>query len=224
MSPSLLRANGGAVLDGPMIRAGVFVPAALALWWFLLKPISLWLLRLLAWLPLGIFVAPPGLEPVRVNPDTHEWVFNVEVNAAARIQRSGQLQHVESVEFAADENNVAFFASGWFSYLALALSVGAFSGKQARRILMGVGVQTGISILALAAYAYINGYGSIINTPDNADSRVWLLKYFYHLNYLVVPFVGPFVVALLVHPEWRAHFRVVPRATNAASQPRVSAQ
>jgi hypothetical protein len=209
MSPGLLRTSRVAGPEGMMIRAIVLASAAVALWWFLLKPSSLWLLRLLAWLPLGIFVAPPGLEPVRVNPETHEWVFNVEVNAAAKNQRTGQLQRVESVEFAADENNVAFFASGWFCYLGLALSAGAFSRKQAWRILTGLGLQTGISVVALGAYAYINGYGSVINTPDNADSRVWLLKYFYHLIYLVVPFVGPFVVALVVHPEWRAYFQVV---------------
>lgn len=218
MSPGLLRTNRGGASEGMMIRAIVLTPTAMALWWFLLKPSSLWLLRFLAWLPLGIFVAPPGLEPVRVNPETHEWVFNVEVNAAAKSQRTGQLQRVESVEFAADENNVAFFASGWFSYLALALSVGTFSVKQARRILTGMGLQSGISILALGAYAYINGYGSVINTPDNADSRVWVLKYCYHLIYLVVPFAGPFVAALVVHPEWRAYFSAVSSGPSAHSR------
>ena len=46
----------------------------------------------------------------------------------------------------------------------------------------------------------------MINTPHNSDPAIWLYKYFYHLIYLVVPFAGPFMVALLVHPEWRAYF------------------
>jgi hypothetical protein len=222
MTPVRLRMSPAAVPEGLMTRAIVFVPVAMALWWFLLKPSSLWLLRLLAWLPLGIFVAPPGLEPVRVNADTHEWVFNIEVNTTAKVQRTGQRQRIESVEFAADENNVAFFASGWFCYLALGLSVGNFSRKQARAILTGIGLQTGVSVLMLAAYAYINGYGSVINTPDHADSRVWLLEYIYHIIYLVVPFAGPFVVALLVHPEWRAYFNALSNTPSfRLPQPRV---
>ena len=191
-----------------MGRAVVYVPVAMAAWWFLLKPASLWMLRILAWLPLAILVAPAGLDAIRLNPDTHEWVFNVTVNTVATNPRTGDRQRIDSVEFVAVEDDLAFFACGWFCYLALALSAAGFSRSQAKRMLKGLGLQTAINILSLAAYARINGYGSVVNLPGSANLALWLCKYFYHLIYLVVPFVGPFAVALLVHREWRAYFTV----------------
>lgn len=189
-----------------MRRALLLVPLSMAVWWFVLKGASLWLLRVLAVLPLALLIGPPGYDPVRTNPETGEWLFNVEVNTTARNLQTGQMQAVGSIEFAVEPDSVAFFAAGWFSYLALAASAGGFSRRQARRLLKGVTLQTAINILGLAAYAYINGYGALANAQPNAPPQMWLLKYLYHIIYLVVPFAGPFMVALLMHPEWRAYF------------------
>ncbi len=187
-------------------RAMICVPVTMAVWWFLLKPFSLWLLRILAWLPLAVLIAPPQLDPIRLNPDTHEWVFNVAVNTVVTNPQTGSRQHVASVEFVGAEENLASFACGWFCYLALAFSAAGFSRNHAKRILAGMGLQTAISILSLAAYAYINGYASVVNVPGSAQSTLWVYRYFYYLIYLVVPYAGPFGVALLVHQEWRAYF------------------
>jgi hypothetical protein len=217
MNPGIARMNGGTVFDGVIGRAVVLAPLALAVWWFLLKGASLWLLRILAWLPLAVFIAPADLDPVRVNPDTHEWVFNVAVNTVVMNPQTGDAQHIGSVEFAADPDNVAFFACGWFSYLALALSAARPSRRQAKNLLKGLALQTVVNIFSLAAYVYINGHGSLGNSPLSAGIVIWLYKYVYHLIYLVVPFAGPFIVALLVHPEWRACFTVPTSSTSRAS-------
>ena len=50
--------------------------------------------------------------------------------------------------------------------------------------------------------------GPVVNVPGSADPALWLYKYFYHLISPVVPYAGPFGIALLVHPEWRAYFIV----------------
>jgi hypothetical protein len=188
-----------------MGRAVLLVPGVLALWWFLLKPASLWLLRVVAWVPLLLLVAPAGLDPVRLDPATGEWMFNVAVNTTARNVQTGESQMVTSIEFAVAEDSVAFFACGWFSYLALAFSAAGFSRRQIKPVLKGAALQTCINVLALAAYVYINGYGVVINTPGSSDSRMWLIKYCYHIIYLVVPFAGPFAVALVVHRQWREY-------------------
>jgi hypothetical protein len=208
MSSNLIQIRPGSRLNSIICRAIVFVPLAMALWWFLLKGSSLWLLRILAYFPLGMLIAPPDLDPVKVNPATNEWVFTVAVHAAVRNTQTGQRETINSLEFAAGQDSIAFFACGWFSYLALAFSAGAFSRKRAPDLLKGIGLQTAINILCLAAFVYINGHGVLINTPNNADPAVWLIKYVYHIIYLVVPFAGPFIVALLVHPEWRAYFSI----------------
>jgi hypothetical protein len=206
MNAAVLRLHRSSPFGGIITRATLLVPLAMALWWYLLKGASLWLLRVLAWLPLALLIGPAGIAPIHVNPDTGDWVFNVSVNKIVTNPRTGEHQQIDSVEFATEQDNVAFFACGWFSYLALALSAG-FSRKQARRALWGAGLLTVMNILCLAAYAYINAAGSLVNTPAQSDG-VWLYKYCYHIIYLVVPFAGPFLVALVVHPEWRAYFRL----------------
>jgi hypothetical protein len=197
-------ANHGAVV----VRAAVLVPLAMALWWLLLKGASLWALRVLAWLPLGLLIAPAGLDPIRLDPSTGEWLCNVEVNTVARNRQTGRSQAVSSVEIAIRDSDVAAYASGWFSYIALALSTAPFSRKQARRVLWGLGIQTGLTMLALTLYVYLLAYGTLINSPGSQDSRIWWVKYFDHINSLVVPFAGPFLVAMLVHPEWREYVRM----------------
>jgi hypothetical protein len=189
-----------------MARAVMLVMGAMAVWWFVLKGASLWLLRCLAFVPLGLLVAPGGLPPVKVDPASGDWLFNVAVNATGTNLKTGDRQYVDSLEFAVGEDSVAFFTCGWFAYLGLALSVGTRSRSHAKSIAKGIALQTGISVLCLAAYVYINGYGSVINTTNNHPVSIWLIKYAYHLIYLVIPFAGPFAIALLVHPEWRAYF------------------
>lgn len=209
MNPGVTRVNGSLAFAGIIGRAVVLAPVLIGVWWFLLKDSSLWVLRVLSYLPLLLLIAPAGFDPVKVDPMTGEWVFNVAVNTVAKNPQTGQWMRIESSEFAAAKDNVAFFASGWFAYLALALSaVPAFSKSQAKRMFKGLALQTTINILGLAAYVYINGYGSVINTVNNPNSIVWLFKYFYHIVYLVIPFAGPFMVAMLVHPEWRQYFKV----------------
>lgn len=188
-------------------RAVVAVPAMLSLWWFLLKGPSLWILRWAAYLPLLFFTAPQGGVPVTVNPATGEWIFSVSVQADGIDPATRQRQHVESIDFAADPENVAYFAYGWFSYLGLALSAGAVgSGRKAKRLAKGLAVQTVVNVVCLALYVHINGYGTVVNGQPGAADQVWLLKYVYYLIYLVIPFAGPFAIALLFHPEWRSYF------------------
>ena len=214
MNAVLPRAVHGHPFHGVIGRAVVLVPAVLALWWFLLQPVSLWLLRVTAYVPLALLVAPAGMEPVRVDGNTGEWRFNVAVNTVVKNFRTGQQQSIDSLEFAVGPDSVAFFTVGWFSYLALAWSAAGFSRGQIARLLKGIAWQTGINVLSLAAYVYINGYGTAINVPGNDDFRLWLMKYSYHLIYLVVPFASPFVVALVVYPEWRAYITPNPPGGN----------
>src|SRR5215471_1884058 len=111
MNPVLARTSRGLPFDTTMGRAIFLVPLSMALWWFLLRQSSLWLLRFLAYVPLGLLIAPPGLVPVRVNASTGEWVFNVAVNTTAKDLRTEHRQSVDSLEFAVDEDSIAIFAS-----------------------------------------------------------------------------------------------------------------
>ncbi len=122
-----------------------------------------------------------------------------------RNPQTNEALFVSSLEFTADQDSVALFACGWFAYLALAAAANAFTRAQAATVAKGLAIVTAMNVLSLAAFAYINGYGSVINGPGGGG-YLWLLKYVYHLIYLVAPFAGPFGVALLLHPRWRAGF------------------
>lgn len=187
-------------------RAVVAVPVSLSLWWFFLKGPSLWALRWIAYLPLLFITAPQGGVPVTVNAATGEWVFSVAVQTDAVNPGNGQRQHVESLDFAADPENVAYFAYSWFSYLGLALSAGLAGAETGKRLAKGLACQTFTNVLCLVCYVYINGYGTVVNGQPGAGGQVWFLKYLYYLIYLVIPFAGPFAIALLFHPEWRNYF------------------
>jgi hypothetical protein len=193
-----------------IFRAAGSVFVSLACWWFLLKDASLYLLWGVAYLPLALFLAPPGLHPIAIKHDTGDWVFNLAVNQTVRNPSTGQSENISSVEFTGEKDNVAFFASGWFAYLALSFAAGAFARGQRNQLLKGLALQTVINLLALASYIYINGYSTLVNTPGVPDSRTWFLRYWYHIAYLVVPFAGPFAVALSVHPKWREYFAAAP--------------
>lgn len=196
------------------MRTAVLTPLILLVWWSLLVAPSLWLFRWVAYAPLAIFLAPPGYAPIEVNAGTGEWVFNVAVNADGVNLKTGQPQHIDSVEFAVAPDNVAFFVSGWFTYLALAFSAAHGGRPNAKRLFRGIAFQTAISILCLSAYVYINGYGFIVKTTSNRPFSIWLLEDVYHIIYLVVPFAGPFLIAVIVHPEWRDCFgRALMKAT-----------
>ena len=199
MSPTSPKLRYGNVIG----RATVLVPLSLALWWFLLKAPSLWLLRELAWIPLAFFVAPPGLDPIREDPKTGEWICNVAVNTVARNPQTGQSELISSIEIAVRVSDAAFYASGWFSYLALALSAGPFSRRQGKRVAYGLGLQTVINTLSLAGFVYILGQRTLAGTAANPGEQIWWIKYFDHINTLVIPFASPFLVAILMHPEWR---------------------
>ena len=218
MNPAATRTSRGLPFDTTMSRAIFLVPLSMALWWFVLKQSSLWLLRFLAYVPLGMMISPPGLVPVKVNASTGEWVFNVAVKTTAKDLRTERRQAVDSLGFAVDEDSVAVFAGGWFAYLGLAMSAVALSKGQTRRVLKGVGIQTGINILCLTAYAFVLAYGSAVNTPNGSGPTVWMLKYVYYLIDLVLPFAGPFIVALLVHPEWQAYFTAPDRGVPSSRQ------
>ncbi len=167
---------------------------------------------MLAYVPLMLLLAPNNLEAVRIriNPTTGEWVFSVAVNAVGQDRQTGQKEVISSLEFAGAPDNFAFFACGWFSYLALAFSAGAMRRGKWKPMLRGLALQTALNVVSLVAYVYINAHGAAINTPGNSSASLWLLKYSYHIVYLVVPFAGPFLIALCVHPEWRGYFTPQP--------------
>jgi hypothetical protein len=186
-------------------RAVVLLPVMMTLWWFVLKGPSLWLLAKLSFVPLALVVGPPGQAPIRIDPETKDWTFQVQVNAYGRNSKTNESQYVETLAFSAEADSLAFYASSWFSYLALALAAGGLWGGERRRVLRGLGIETGLNVGSVVAYAYINGYGSVLKTAATSGGQMWMLEYLYHLISLVLPFAGPFVVAVMLHREWQEY-------------------
>ena len=192
--------------SNPVPRAVIGCVLGLTVWWFLLKRATLYALFLLAFLPMDILIGPPALKAVAINSQTDRWVFNVALNIDAKDPETGKVQHASSMEVDATPDEIAFFVSGWFVYLALAFAVGGFGKKKLVSTAKGFAIQLAISVLALTVYAYVNAFGSVYADLGTRPGSVWFLKWLYHVDYLVVPFFAPFLIALIVHQEWRDYF------------------
>jgi len=186
-----------------ILRAAFLTTAVLSVWYWAFRQASLEALKAVSYLPLAFTVAPETEAPIRVNEKTGEWIFQVSIEREVRNPSSGAMQHIRSVEFQAMPDNFAFFAVGWFAYLGLALSDRSLFRGGGRLIPRGVAWQTGLNVLGVVLYVYTNGQGSV---GQDGDTWIWLLKYLYHLDYLVLPFVGPIAVAFLLHEEWREYW------------------
>lgn len=186
-------------------RAVALLPLMMTVWWFLLKGPSLWLLAKLSYLPLALLIAPVGQAPLKIQPRTNDWTFQVQVNSYGRNSKTNESQYVEAISFSAEADSLAFFASSWFSYLALAVAAGALARGQRRQLLKGIGIETGLNVASVVAYAYINGCGAVLKTAAKTGGFLWTLEYVYHLIYLVLPFAGPFIVAVSLHRQWQEY-------------------
>ncbi|MFM2123599.1 MAG: hypothetical protein RL328_50 [Acidobacteriota bacterium] len=204
--------------QNPVPRAVITCILGLTAWWFVLKPASLYILFLISYLPLDILIGPADLRAVNINSQSGQWLFNVALNIDAKDPDTGKMQHASSMEVGATPDEVAFFVSGWVVFLALSFAVGGFSRKKWLATLKGFSAQLGVSVLALAAYAYVNAFGSVYADLGTRPGAVWFLKWVYHVDYLVVPFFAPFLIALIVHPEWRAYF--LPGMPQTAASPK----
>lgn len=177
---------------GLIARAAACVICSLVLWWFLFRPVASIMLRKLVYIPLAVLIAPAGLAPVAVNPESGEWVFNVAVHHDG----------IESIEFAAEPGTAEDFTAGWFSYAGLALAVGGFRRGKAFAGFKGLALQIAVSVLALTAFAYVS---ALVAATEEGALRSTLGVAEYILGG-VLPLAGPFAIVLWVHPEWRAFF------------------
>jgi hypothetical protein len=177
----------------------------LGIWWTILYRPSIALLRLTAEVPLSVLLSNPLKSALEVDSSSGDWNFSVPVNAVVKDStHSDGAVKVEAIDFTAPVENVAPFAIGWFVYLGLALSV-LITRDSLRRTLKGLFLQTAISALAVFSYAEINARGTLAHIHRVPDPlSLWLLKFGYHIDYLVVPYATPFLVVLWTHPQWWA--------------------
>ena len=200
---------------GVIARALILVPLVMALWWFGFRPPSLSLLRTTAYLPLAFCVAPAGMDPIADGPVASQWTFNVALEKAGKQLDTGRPLNIHTVSFEGEIDQLTLFAAGWPCYLALALSAGGNWRRQIWKILRGEGLQTGINVVALALWATSSAY---INTPLDSDNLGGLYHYVHYLCE-ITPLVSPFVVALIVHAEWRSCFDPAARGALPGGSP-----
>jgi hypothetical protein len=174
----------------------------LGLWWFVLYQPSLSVLRAAADFIFSLLLGSQAHPLLQVD-SKGEWIFSIPVNTVVKdpVQPPAPTS-VDSIDFAAPPENIAPFANGWFVYAGLALSV-PLTRSSLRRALLGMCAQTGIGTLALFIYAEVNARGILASLHRSPEAfHVWILKLAYHIDYLVIPYAGPFLLLLLTHPEW----------------------
>ena len=186
-----------------LLRAVGLQLVFLGLWWTILYQPSIGILRLIAEVPLTLLVSAPSKRTLEVDSSTGEWDFSIPVGAVVKDStQTNEPVSVDAIDFAAPPANVAPFATGWFVYLGLALSV-PVNRNSLRRTAKGLILQTTIGALGVFAYAEVNARGILVHMhrmPDPLD--VWFLNFVYHIDYLVIPYASPFLVILWTHREW----------------------
>ncbi len=162
------------------------------------------LLRVAVEVPFTFLLSQQSPPPLQLDAKG-DWNFSIPVNTVVNDPKEGSgPRQVGSIDFAAPPENVAPFTTGWFVYLGLALSL-PFTKAHLRRTLIGIAIQTAVSVLALFVYAEVNALGILASLhAAPAPFYEWLLKYAYHIDYLVIPYAGPFLLLLVIHPAWWA--------------------
>ena len=185
-----------------LLRTIALQIAALCAWWLVLYQPSLVLLRVAAEIPFTFLLSSQSQPPLQVDAKG-DWNFSIPVNTVVKDPKEGPSPRpVSSIGFAAPPEDVAPFTTGWFVYLALALGL-PFSRPNLQRTLLGMGVQTAVNALALFIYAEVNALGILASLHAAPDPFYeWVLKYAYHIDYLVIPYAGPFFLLLFTHPAW----------------------
>lgn len=199
-----------------LLRTTAFVILALGIWRVTLYEPALALLRITVEIPFTLLMSSQQQLPVQVDAKG-DWNFSIPVHAEVKDPKDGsEPRTVDAIEFAGAAENIAPFTTGWFVYAALALSLG-FSKENLRRTLLGLLIQTAINIFALYVYAEVNAQGILESFHANPHPLwSWLLKYVYHIDYLVVPYASPFLLLLLTHPWWWAELTSKKNASMAA--------
>ena len=150
----------------PVPRAALACVLGLSAWWFLLKRASLYALFLISYLPMDILIGPPDLKAVSINTQTERWVFNVALNIDAKDPETGKVQHASSMEVDATPDEIAFFVSGWFVYLALSFAIGGFGKKKLLSTAKGLAVCIGRTFLRKTCAST----ASVITTTSSTPS------------------------------------------------------
>lgn len=113
------------------------------------------------------------------------------------------MEQIRSITFQAMPDNFSLFSVGWFAYPGLALSDRSIlRGTGRTATWRGLVWKTSLNVVGMQLYVYTNGQGSV---RHNGEKVLWFLKYLYHLDDLVLPFLAAFAVAFSVDEELREY-------------------
>ena len=187
-----------------LLRGAALLIAILALWWVVLQPPMLFLLRLSGSIALRLLSDADSTEPIMVDA-SGDWNFHIPIEDTLRqtVQNDGPVQF-RNIEFTIPRQDVVIFTFSVPVYwaLALAMSVGR---SRIRGLIWGTALVFMVEVLCLLVHVEIVAYASAAQMHLATDGLgAWSREFGSRLVVSVIPFAIPVVAAVALHRDLRS--------------------
>jgi hypothetical protein len=172
-----------------LLRGSVLLVGLLSLWWFLLLPPMLSMLKGAA----GAFLL------IQENP-SGDWTLRVPLEQTLpATPQQPVAQQVHSIDFDIPRSDVIAFTFSLPVFWAILLAAPGVR-RNLRPLLVGTAVMAAVEVAMLLAFAEISARGTAAQLAGGEDAAgKWARQFGEYLLASVLPYATPFVVALSLH-------------------------
>jgi uncharacterized BrkB/YihY/UPF0761 family membrane protein len=172
-----------------LLRGSALLVGLLSLWWFLLLPPMLSVLKGAA----GAFLF------IQENP-SGDWTLRVPLEKTLpATPQQPVAQQVHSIDFDIPRSDVIAFTFSLPVFWAILLAAPGVR-RNLRPLLVGTAVMAAVEVAMLLAFAEISARGTAAQLAGNEDAAgKWARQFGEYLLASVLPYATPFVVALSLH-------------------------
>ena len=188
-----------------LLRASTLLVLFLSVWWFLLQAPALLALYAGVKIPFAFLRdAAVTMEP------TGEWTFRAPVQELPdNVDGRTGAARIDSVDFTVPARDLLVFTLGVPLYLAVGLSVPG--PRRIRPLLVGCALEAALGILSVMVFAEVTAYNSFAQMRAATSAlEHWFLDLIWNLVTGVLPYAGPLVTAVWLHPELRHRIFAAP--------------
>jgi hypothetical protein len=177
-----------------LLRGSALLVTLLSLWWFLLLPPMLYLLKGAA----GVFL------PIQ-ETTSGDWTLHVPLEKTLPATPQGPEQQVHSIDFDVRHSDVIAFTFSLPLYWAIILAAPGVR-RNLRALLLGTAVMAAVEVAMMLLFAEISARNTAALLAGGGGDAIagWARLFGGYLLASVLPYATPFVVALWLHRGLRA--------------------
>jgi len=180
-----------------LLRGSALLITMLSLWWLVLQPPMLFLLRLSGSISLRLLSNADSTEPIAVDA-LGDWNFHIPIEdtLGETIQKNGPVQF-RNIEFTIPRQDVVIFTFSLPVYWAMVLATPI---GRIRALIWGTALVFMVEVACLLVHVEIIAYASAAQLHLAADGLgTWSREFGSRLVVSVIPFAAPVVAAVALH-------------------------